>query len=129
MREAASASSLDQRAWTLVRTAAALRRAGSYDEAIAVLEDVIALRPSWEVERAALTCAVSTHCDAGDPLLAVRIGSSAAVRGADAILLGAFGRANAEAYSATNDVTYRLAADACFRNAAALDAQSSVARA
>jgi hypothetical protein len=64
IRDAAKSSSLDQRAWALVRTAAALRRSGSYPEAIGVLDDAVELRPAWDVERAALTCAVSPNCDA-----------------------------------------------------------------
>jgi hypothetical protein len=121
VREAARSSSIDERAWALLRTAAALRRAGWHAQAIALLEEAVALAPAWGVERAALTCAISTHCDAGDPLLAVKIASSTCARGVDARLLLAAGRANAAAYSLTHDLAYRAAADACFRDAAALD--------
>jgi hypothetical protein len=124
LREVARCSSVDERAWTLVRTGAGLRRAGSFEQAIEVLEEAVAISPAWEVERAALTCAIATHCDAGEPLLAAKIASSTCARGVDARLLFAAGRANAAAFSVTGEHEYRIAADACFRDAAALDGKS-----
>ena len=49
VREVARCSSTDERAWTLVRTGAALRRAGALEQAINVLEDAVALGPAWEL--------------------------------------------------------------------------------
>lgn len=124
VREVARCSSTDERAWTLVRTGAALRRAGALEQAINVLEDAVALGPAWEAERAALTCAIATHCDAGNPLLAVAIASSTCARGGDARLLLAAGRANAAAFSLTGELRYRAAADACFSEAAVLEGEA-----
>ncbi len=129
VRDAARFSAVDQRAWALVRTAAALRKSRSCIEAISVLEDAVELRPSWEVERAALTCAISTHCDAGDPLLAVKIGQSAKTRGADAMLLRALGRAHAAAFTLTSEPGYRIEAEACFKEAESLEPEANAAAA
>jgi Tetratricopeptide repeat len=127
VRDAAHAPSTDERAWALVRMGSALREAGRHAEAITILEDAVALRPSWDVERAALTCAISTHCDAGNPVLAAAIGKTTCSRGADAKLLRAAGRANAEAHALTRDGDYQRAADVCFRDAALLDGSTQSA--
>jgi hypothetical protein len=54
-------------------------------------------------------------------VLAAAIGRSTRARGADAKLLRAVGRANAEARALTRNDDYRWAADACFSEAALLD--------
>jgi hypothetical protein len=62
------------RGWEAVRTAALLRQRGELEEALSLLDGVVAHFEHPELETAAYACAVAVHCDAGRPGTAIRVG-------------------------------------------------------
>jgi tetratricopeptide (TPR) repeat protein len=82
----------EERAWGLTMLGGALRRLERRDEALRVLDAALSVSPTAELERAAYTCTVAVHCDAGDLARARKVGEDARARTIDAKLLAALGR-------------------------------------
>ena len=124
-RSAAFSDDAHRRGWDAVRLAALLRKEGRFDDALGLLDDVVARFGALpDVEAAAYASAVAIHCDAGRPATGVRIGRPIWERSRSAELGTALARAYWELAEETGDPSDR---DAWASFGRAFDAAQSAA--
>jgi len=105
VRSAAFSSQSHRRGWDAVRTAALLRREGSFERALKLLDDVVTRFGHGDIVSAAYACAVAIHCDLGDPATGIAVGRTASHKRSSAELNNALVRAYWERYEQTNDAS------------------------
>jgi hypothetical protein len=90
--QAAAELDPERRAWLLAALAPRLRREHEPDLARLAIDGVVALDAGPEPTRAARTCAIALHADAGDYEIAARLGDELLEDGRDAYLLKTLAR-------------------------------------
>jgi hypothetical protein len=104
--QAAAAGDPEQRAWLLVALAARLRREHEHRLARAAVEAALALDAGGEPTRAARTCAVALHADAGDLEAAVKLGEELLESSRDRYLLKTMARVYWSLWRQTKDESW-----------------------